>query len=385
MKYSAERILVVENNPEIVDVIARQALQPLGYQVEIVHSAATAIQQVAHFYPDVIITDLVLPGLSGKDLLVALSSQGLETPVIVISEKGKEGEVIQAFRLGATDYLYWPTRETEVVSAVERVLKQVRTRRDRDDLCQTLYQTNQELQKRVRELTTIFAIGKAITSITDQSSLYDKIVEGAIYIAEADCGWLLLKNDQGKEFILSACRNLPKSISGKINQPWDDGISALVSISGEMLTIHGDPLKRFKISQFGKAALVAPIKANKTVIGLLVMVRKSAKPFNKGTQELVEAIADYASISLINNRYFRALEERARNSQLAAEAALTNEHQKEVKLANFNYMILPLLNEAMEMAASILIEGKNLDDNQRSRLHTLQDKLQKISGILLHD
>jgi FixJ family two-component response regulator len=385
MNYTAERILVVENNPEIVEVIARQALQPLGYQVEIVHSAATAIQQVAHFLPDVIITNLSLPGLSGKDLLVALSSQGLETPVIVVSEKGKEGEVIQAFRLGATDYLHWPTREAEIVSAVERVLKQVRTHRDREDLCQQLYQTNQDLQRRVRELTTIFAIGKAITSITDQNSLYEKIVEGGIYIAEADCGWLLLKSEQGKEFILSASRNLPKSISGRLNQPWDDGISALVSISGEMLTIHGDPLKRFKISQFGKSALVSPLKANKTVIGLLVVVRKTAKPFNQGTQELMEAVADYATISLINARFFRSLEDRARSLQMAVEAAQTNEHNNEEKLANFNYLILPLLNESMEMAASVLIEGKNLDDSQRARLHTLQDKLQKISGILLHD
>lgn len=385
MNYTAERILLVENNPEIVDVIARQALQPLGYQVEIVHSAATAIQQVAHFFPDVIITNLTLPGLSGKDLLVALSSQGLDTPVIVISEKGKEGEVIQAFRLGATDYLYWPTREAEIVSSVERVLKQVRNHREREDLVQQLYQTNQELQKRVRELTTIFAIGKAITSITDQSNLFDKIVEGGIYIAESDCGWLLLKSDQGKDFILRAARNLPKSISDRIGQSWDDGISALVSISGEMLTIHGDPLKRFKISQFGKSALVTPLKANKTVIGLLVVVRKNATPFNKGTQELMEAVADYASISLINARYFRMLEDRAKNLQLAVEAAQTNEHQNEEKLANFNYLIFPLLNESMEMAASLLIEGNNLDDTQRARLHTLQDKLQKISGKLLHD
>ncbi len=385
MNYTAERILVVENNPEIVEVIARQALQPLGYQVEIVHSAATAIQQVAHFFPDVIITNLTLPGLSGKDLLVALSSQGLETPVIVVSEKGKEGEVIQAFRLGATDYLYWPTREAEIVSAVERVLKQVRSHRDREDLVQQLYQTNQDLQRRVRELTTIFAIGKAITSITDQNSLFEKIVEGGIYIAEADCGWLLLKSDQGKDFILSASRNLPASISSKVNQPWDDGISALVSISGEMLTIHGDPLKRFKISQFGKAALVSPLKANKAVIGLLVVVRKTAKPFNQVTQELMEAVADYASISLINARFFRSLEERARGLQQAVETAQTNEHEKDQRLANFNYLILPLLNESMEMAASVLIEGKNLDDSQRARLHTLQDKLQKISGILLHD
>ena len=120
MAVSQERILLVESDPEISDLIARQALKPLGYQVSVVGDATRAIQESIRISPDVIVANLNLPGLSGKDLLVALTSQGIGTPVIVIAAQGMEGDVIQAFRLGASDFLAWPVREAEVVSAVER-------------------------------------------------------------------------------------------------------------------------------------------------------------------------------------------------------------------------------------------------------------------------
>jgi DNA-binding response OmpR family regulator len=131
MKTSRERILLVESDPDISDLIARQTLQAVGYQVQIARLASQALQEIQRFAPDVIITDIALPDLSGKDLLVALNSQGVEAPVIVIGPKGMESDLFQAFRLGATDFLIWPMREAEVVAAVERVMKQVRTRRER--------------------------------------------------------------------------------------------------------------------------------------------------------------------------------------------------------------------------------------------------------------
>jgi two-component system NtrC family sensor kinase len=312
-----ERILIVESDPEISDLIARQALRPLGYQVRVVGAAQVAIQDAVRLLPDVIIVNLNLPGLSGKDLLVALSSQGITPPVIVIAEKGMEGDVIQAFRLGASDYLSWPVREAEVVSAVERALSQVRARRERERLAQKFEKTNQELQRRVRELTTIFGIGKAVTSVTDQRTLFDKIIEGAVFVSEAEKGWLLLRKGNGKSFILSGCRNLPKSVESKVGQPWDDGISSLVALSGEALSIHGNPLKRFKVYRLGKSALVVPVKAQKEVVGLLVVIREEAVPFSPSNQAMVEAVADYASISLVNARLFEALEQRASSLQKA--------------------------------------------------------------------
>src|SRR5512139_193561 len=101
MALSAERILVVESDPDVSDLIARQALKPLGYQISVATDAASAIRQAVQAAPDLIISNLVLPGLSGKDLLVALSSQGISAPFIVLANKGSEHDVIQAFRLGA--------------------------------------------------------------------------------------------------------------------------------------------------------------------------------------------------------------------------------------------------------------------------------------------
>jgi two-component system NtrC family sensor kinase len=383
MKTSRERVLLVENDPEISDLIARQTLQTIGYQVQIARVAAIAIQEAARFSPDIIITDLHLPDLSGKDLLVALSSQGIQAPVIVIAQKGAEGDLMQAFRLGATDYLLWPMREAEVVSAVERVIKQVRARRERETLARQLKQTNDELQQRVRELTTIFAIGKAVTSITNQRELFEKIVEGAVYVTEADTGWLLLREERSKIFTLAAQRNLPKSIATKINQPWDDGISSLVALSGETLSISGEPLTRFKVSQLGQSALVVPVKLKKEVVGLLVVVRKIPQPFTPSNRTLLEAVADYASISLVNVSLFRALEERVRTLQQAAESAKSSDRRKSEMIRSAKNDLAQPISDAAKAINSMLIgETTRLNATQKGVLRSAMDNLQIIENIV---
>jgi len=383
MRTSRERVLLVESDPEISDLISRQTLQSLGYQVQVSRTASAAIQEVSRFSPDIIITNLNLPDLSGKDMLVALSSQGINAPVIVIAQKGMEGDLIQAFRLGATDYLLWPMREPEIVSAVERVIKQVRARRERETLARQLKQTNDELQQRVRELTTIFAIGKAVTSITIQRELFEKIVEGAVYVTEADSGWLLLREERNKVFNLAAQRNLPKTIAAKINQPWDDGISSLVALSGETLSISGEPLSRFKVAQLGQSALVVPVKLKKEVVGLLVVVRKEPHPFSPSNRTLLEAVADYASISLVNASLFRALEERARSLQQAAEAAQANERQKAELINSMQHDLVPPLANAMKALDSILVgETTRLNATQKTVLRSAMDSLQMIQNLV---
>ena len=383
MKTSRERILVVENDPEVSDLVARQTLQAIGYQVKVTRTAASALQEVSRYSPDIIITSLNLPDLSGKDLLVALSSQGTETPVIIIAEKGMEADLVQAFRLGATDYLFWPTREAEIVSAVERVIKQVRSRRERESLSRQLKQTNDELQQRVRELTTIFALGKAVTSITNQRELFEKVIEGAVYVTEADSGWLLLREDRTKAFTLAAQRNLPNTLAAKINQPWDDGISSLVALSGETLSIHGAPLARFKVSQLGQAALVVPVKLKKEVVGLLVVVRKAAQPFGPSNRTLLEAVADYASISLVNASLFRALEDRARSLQQSVDKVKASEQKKDEIIRNLQNEMAPLLTNVSKAIDSLLVgENARLNATQKGVLRNALDHLQGATNIV---
>ncbi len=318
MANSRDRILLVETDPVISDFIGRQALQAAGFQVLLSSSASEAILKISQTNPELIIANISLPGLSGKDFLVALNAQNVRTPVIVLAQKGQEAAVIQTLRLGAADYLLWPLREGEIISAVERLLKQSHERRERDQLARQLQQANQELQLRVRELTTIFSIGKAVTTVIEQHALFEKILDGALSVAQADMGWFVLRDDTGKNLSMVAQRNLPASFVS-LNQPLDEGISSLVSMSGEALNIYGEPLRRFRLASLGQSALITPIKVQKQVIGLLVVMRKQAQAFSNSEQHLLEAVADYASISLVNARLFRAVEERAHSLQTLAE------------------------------------------------------------------
>ena len=207
------------------------------------------------------------------------------------------------------------------MQVVERALQQTHETRVRLQLDRQLEAINQELQRKVHELTTILSIGKAVTSTTDPRRLFKLIVEGAMQVAESETSWLMIRDENTRAFLLTAHRNLPESWAKKINQPLDDGISSLVAVSAETLSIHGGPLEKFKVASLGRSAAVVPIKVQSEVIGLLIVVRKADREIDKVAQSLLEAVADYASISLVNARLFRVVEQNA-------EAAKVNEKQR---------------------------------------------------------
>lgn len=373
MAFNADRILLVENDPEISDLIARQALKSVGFQVDVVADSSTAIKQALETPPDLIIADLNLPGLSAKDLLVALSSQGVNTPLLVIASKGQEQDIIQAFRLGAADYLLWPARDAEVVSVVERVLQRVHDVRDRQRLGLQLSETNEELQRKVRELTAIINIGKAVISITDQRFLFQKIVDGAAQVANANIVWLLVRDEESKTFLLIAQRGLPEIWARKMNMPLDDGVSGLVALSGETLSMSGEPLLKFRVANLGKSVCAVPIKVQKEVIGMLIVVRTEARPFEKIEQTLLEAVSDYASISLVNARLFRALKD-------SVDSSKQGEKRQNALLEAIRSSINEELHAALYPIDLLLTEKPGqLSESQRQALQTSRAALQRLA------
>ena len=373
MANPSERILVVESDPDISDLIARQALKPLGYQVTVVEEASVAMQQAVKSPPDLMIANLNLAGLNARDLLVALSSQGVNVPLVVVAAKGQEQDIIQAFRVGAVDYLFWPARDAEVVAVVERSLKQTREGRARQKLDRQLQTVNAELEQKVSQLTTILAIGKAVVSITDQRRLFNRIVEGAVQVVRADIGWLMLLDESSKLFLLTAHRNLPEGWAKKINQPLEDGISSLVTLSGETLLIHGKPLEKFKVAALGRSAAVVPIKVKTEVIGLLIVLRKQERPFDHVEQTLLEAMAGFASVSLVNARLFRALEQ-------AAERAQSGEKRQNSLLESMRATLREELQTATYPIELLLTENAGpLTEKQRQALETTQAALLRLA------
>jgi DNA-binding response OmpR family regulator len=374
MVSTGDRILLIEDDPEISDLIARQSLIPVGYYVDVVSDSSAAIKQALLTPPDLIIADLNLSGLSAKDLLVAFAAQGIHTPVLVIASKGQEQDIIQAFRLGAADYLLWPARDAEVLSAVERVLDRVHETRDRQRLDLKLSEANQELQRRDRKLAAIINIGRAVVSIADQRLLFQKIIESLIQVSEANVAWMLIRDEDNKQFLLAAQHGLPKVWAKKINMPLDDGISGLVALSGETLCISGEPLLRFRVANLGKSVCVVPIKIQREVIGMLVVVRQDSRPIETMEQTLLEAIADYVSISLLNARLFRALNNSMRTSK---------EEEKRQNVLLFESVRSSIAKEMRSAAQplDLLLDEKlgSLTESQRQAVRTTRAALQRLT------
>jgi DNA-binding response OmpR family regulator len=368
---TGERILIVENDPRIADLIGRQSLKPLGYQVTIVGDASSALKHALQTPPDLILANINLPGLSGKDLLAAFNSQNIKSPVIVIAAKGQEHDAIQAFRLGAVDVLFWPLRDAEVVSIVERALRQTKETRERQKLDRQLKETNHELQKRLQDLTTVLATAKAVISITDQRQLFDRILESALKLGESDMCWLMLRDEKSQTYLLRAHRHLPETWA-KMNRPVDDGVSTLVARSGESLFMNGSALKKFRLASLGRSVGVIPIKVRSEVIGLLIIVRREDRPFVRESQTLLEAMADYASISLVNARLFRALEE-------TAEKARMGETNRHAALQSLRDAINAEIAQALQPLTMVLTELPGpLGVEQRKALETVQASLLRL-------
>lgn len=353
-------------------MLARQVLEPMGYQLSSANDAGSAIQQSLNFAPDLIIASLTLPGLSGKDLLVALRSQGMEVPMLVMAPEGMEADAIQAFRLGARDYLVKPLREAEAVAAVERALNEIRLRRERRQLADQLAESNRKLERRVRELTTIYGIGKAVTSTTNRDQLFSKIIEGSLYVTEADMGWILINQDDSEERILAAQRGLPSEFIEKLHKPWDDGVSSLVILSGESLRIQGEALSQFKVARASRAALIVPIKVRDQAIGVICVARKDSRPFTERNQAMLEGVADYAAISIVNARLFKALEERA--EKLEEEVAKTDSMM--VVDSAWNEQLKVLKDRVEDLLTD------DADDSVRSGLHGVLQDLDELMPTL---
>jgi two-component system KDP operon response regulator KdpE len=121
MSESAIRVLVVDDEPQILRFL-RTSLTANGFTVIEATTAAEALRHAAADAPDVIVLDLGLPDMDGKEVIRALREWS-ETPVIVLSARAREAEKIEALDLGADDYVNKPFGIGELMARLRTALR----------------------------------------------------------------------------------------------------------------------------------------------------------------------------------------------------------------------------------------------------------------------
>jgi two-component system NtrC family sensor kinase len=308
-----EEILIIDDSKQICSMLADYVLPELGYASAIANTGRQGLNRLRQRLPDLILLDLQLPDISGLDLLRQIAQEGYDVPVILMTAHGSEAIAVEAFRLGARNYLIKPFSETEAQAVIDQALRERRLARDKEQL-------TRNLRQRVQELTVLYSIGKSVSALLDQDELLVRIVEAGVFITRAEEGFLLLRDASANELYLRAAKNLGEQRAQLLRVPIDDTLAGQVIRTGKPVRLdkstNGSSLK-VKTGFLVRAILQVPLTVGNSVIGVLAVDnQQSERVFSENDQYLLSALADYAAIAIENARLYqqaRRNEERYRD------------------------------------------------------------------------
>ncbi|HEY9482157.1 MAG TPA: response regulator transcription factor [Micromonosporaceae bacterium] len=117
-----QRILVVDDDPTVSDVV-RRYLERAGYDVILAAGGPAALGAYAREEPDLVVLDLMLPGMDGLEVCRRLRDSSTEVPIIMLTALGEESDRVLGLQLGADDYVTKPFSPRELVLRVQSVLR----------------------------------------------------------------------------------------------------------------------------------------------------------------------------------------------------------------------------------------------------------------------
>ena len=117
-----QRILIVEDNPDLAFGL-RNNLEIEGYDITVAEDGLIGLERARTLQPDLIILDLMMPGLDGYRVLRTLRDEGNNTPVLILSARGEEADKVRGFRMGADDFVTKPFSLLELLGRVQALLR----------------------------------------------------------------------------------------------------------------------------------------------------------------------------------------------------------------------------------------------------------------------
>jgi len=117
-------VLVVDDEPTIVEVVGRY-MERAGYETHSAPDGPEALRLAMLHRPDLVVLDVMLPGLNGIEVMKRLQESGERTAVILLTARGEESDRLVGLRHGADDYVVKPFSPAELVARVDAVLRRV--------------------------------------------------------------------------------------------------------------------------------------------------------------------------------------------------------------------------------------------------------------------
>lgn len=310
---SNECILIIDDSREIVKHLTERVLPSNGYRTRTALDGQSGLQLIRDVHPDLVILDLNLPDMSGIDVLQQMAQESISIPVVLMTGYGSELSAIEAFRLGAKDYLIKPFTTDELLGTIDRALTEVRLRHDKEDLAEQLRRARVEMSRQSQEMSTLFRIGKAVTSLLSVDRVLQRVLEAGTQLTNSQESMIWLLEPGGNEL-----RVYSTSPAGqeRRQRPINETTVPLIHAQAGQVIDTGQPLRLSAFTgdglelapgQRARAVLHVPLKLRGMTMGVLSVANThELRAFSRRDEFLLSFLADYAAVALENARVLQA-------------------------------------------------------------------------------
>ena len=315
------RVLIVDDEPTVVDVFV-DLLTPVGYELATAQNGDEAVAAIPGFKPDVILTDINLPGRSGLDVMRFAKSVDPEVAVVVVTGHASASNAIEALRQGAHDYLTKPFELDDVLQVVERGLGTRRLKEINRQLVEELRQTNkilehheQTLRERVRvatwQMRRLYEVGNEISANLELAPRLELVVSRAAALAQAEAAVVYLREQETEQSRVAAVHGLDPPRPDETVQHYFEFERSigLPPVEAQQRPVRrrvapGEDLRMPAFPRRTISSLLAlPLIADGHSIGVLLLIDKP-DGFSEDDESFLALYASQAAIAVRNSQLF---------------------------------------------------------------------------------
>jgi CheY-like chemotaxis protein len=289
-----------------------EILEAQGYHVTVASSAEEATPLFLTQEFNLVITELMLPGMSGLNLMKIVKERCPDSDVVIISSNASSFNTLKALRQGAYDFIVKPIDdETVLYNVIERALEKQEQGRKKQFLLNELTEKNRGLQDSLAMMRTINQICLLLTSTFDTAAILQKLTEAATEHLQATRGYLLLLDKSGINLNVKVCTGIDPASSAHVRLAINNGISGQVVASGKPVIMENFSDENYTSSIAAEdpdgvllaapSLLSVPLQVNGRIVGAVTISGGCAgKPFTDDHLDFLSMLSRFASIAIEN-------------------------------------------------------------------------------------
>jgi putative nucleotidyltransferase with HDIG domain len=315
-------IMVVDDEESIAHMLS-ELLREEGYSLTRVSNGKDLLAALRERPFNLVMLDLVLPDAHGIELLREIKTAYPKTDVVIMTSNASLETAIKALRLGASDYLFKPFDDLDMVShVVGKAYEKHQIREENELLHQKLKAKSADLESSVSRLTSLNNAGRTMHSMLNIRELFAVVIQLIASELKAKRVSLMILDMTTNELVIEASVGLDERLVQTVRVPLGSGIAGWVAKEGKALLVDnieqdsrftsGSDYKGYDTNSFISAPLLlsVPIQFQNKIVGVINVNNKEGRgDFTAGDLEFVSTLASHAAIAIENVRIFEKLKE----------------------------------------------------------------------------